>query len=40
VLEVSKGNFGTALALGMILVAITVAVSLALTAVQQRAQRR
>ncbi|MDA0365638.1 MAG: ABC transporter permease [Chloroflexi bacterium] len=40
VLEVSKGSFGTALAFGLILVAVTVAVSLALTAVQQSARRR
>jgi tungstate transport system permease protein len=40
VLEVSKGQFGTALAIGFMLVAITVGVSLVLTTVQQRAQRR
>jgi tungstate transport system permease protein len=40
VLEVSKGNFGTALALGMILLAVIIAVSVALTLVQQRARRR
>ncbi|MBM3140076.1 MAG: ABC transporter permease subunit [Chloroflexi bacterium] len=40
VLEVGKGQFGTALALGFILVAVTIGVSLVLSAVQQRAQRR
>ena len=40
VLEVSRGNFGTALALGFILLAMIVAVAVILTGVQQRARRR
>ncbi len=39
VLEVSRGNFGTALALGFILLAMIGAVAVVLTAVQQRARR-
>lgn len=38
--EVSRGRFGTALALGFILLAMVVAVACVLTVVQQRAQRR
>ena len=40
VLEVSRGNFGTALALGFILLAMIGAVAVVLTGVQQRARRR
>ncbi|MEX2372463.1 MAG: ABC transporter permease [Dehalococcoidia bacterium] len=40
VLEVSQGNFGTALALGFILLAMIVAVAAILTGVQYRARRR
>ena len=40
VMEVSRGHFGTALALGFILLAVVLAVAAALTIVQQRAQRR
>jgi len=39
VLEVSRGNFGTALALGFILLAMIGAVAVVLTTVQQRARR-
>lgn len=39
VLEVSRGNFGRALALGMILLALVLAVSVVLTVLQQRARR-
>ncbi len=39
VLEVSRGNFGTALALGFILLAMIVAVAAVLTVVQHRARR-
>ena len=39
-LEVSKGNFGTALALGLILVAFIVAIAAVLTTLQQRAHRQ
>lgn len=40
VLEVSKGNFGTALALGFVLIAFIVVIAGVLTTVQQRARRR
>lgn len=40
VLEVSRGRFGTALALGMILLGMVVAIALLLTIAQQRSQRR
>lgn len=40
VLEVSRGEFGTALAFGLILVAFIVAVAGVITGVQLRAQRR
>lgn len=40
VLEVSRGRFGTALALGLILLALVAAVAVLLSAVQQRQQRR
>lgn len=40
VLEVSRGRFGTALALGLILLAMVIAIAAVLTVVQQRAQRR
>lgn len=40
VLEVSKGNFGAALALGFILLAFIVAIAAVLTTVQQKARRR
>jgi tungstate transport system permease protein len=40
VLEVSRGNFGAALALGFILLGFIVAIAVILTAVQQRARRR
>ena len=40
VLEVSRGEFGTALAFGLILVAFIVAVAGVITGVQVRAQRR
>jgi len=40
VLEVSRGNFGAALALGFILLAFIVAIAAVLTTVQQRARRR
>ena len=40
VLEVSKGNFGTALALGFVLLAFIVVIAGLLTAVQQRARRQ
>lgn len=40
VLEVSKGNFGAALALGFILLAFIVVIAVLLTTVQQRARRR
>ena len=39
VLEVSRGQFGTGLALGLILLALVVAVSLVLSSAQQRARR-
>jgi tungstate transport system permease protein len=39
VLEVSKGNFGTALALGIILLGFIVAIAVVLTSVQQRSRR-
>ena len=39
VLEVSRGNFGTALALGLILLAVIIAIAAVLTAVQQRSRR-
>ncbi|MEE8336517.1 MAG: ABC transporter permease [Dehalococcoidia bacterium] len=39
VVEVSRGNFGTALAFGFILLGLIVVVSVALTTVQQRARR-
>ncbi len=38
VLETSKGNFATAIALGAILLAITFAVNLVLTSIQQRSR--
>jgi tungstate transport system permease protein len=40
VLEVSKGQFGSALALGFILLAFILVIAAALTIVQQRARRR
>ena len=40
VLEVSKGNYGTALALGFVLLAFIVVIAGLLTAVQQRARRQ
>jgi tungstate transport system permease protein len=40
VLEVSRGRFGTALALGLILLALVAAVAVLLSVVQQRQQRR
>lgn len=40
VLEVSRGNFGAALALGFILLAFIIAIAAILTVVQQRARRR
>ena len=40
VLEVSRGNFGAALALGFILLAFIIAIAAVLTTVQQRARRR
>jgi tungstate transport system permease protein len=40
VLEVSKGNFGTAIALGIILMALVYIVTLVLTAAQQRSRPR
>jgi tungstate transport system permease protein len=40
VLEVSRGEFGTALAFGIILVALIIAVAGVITGVQLRAQRR
>lgn len=39
VLEVSRGNFGTALALGLILLAMIIAIAAVFTVVQQRARR-
>ena len=39
VVEVSRGNFGTALAFGFILLGLIVAVSVVLSTVQQRARR-
>ena len=39
VLEVSRGQFGTGLALGLILLALVIAVSLVLSGAQQRARR-
>jgi len=39
VLEVSRGNFGTALALGLILLALVMAVALVMTIVQARMRR-
>jgi len=40
VLEVSRGRFGTALALGMILLALVLVIAVALSIAQQRQQRR
>jgi len=40
VLEVSKGQFGSALALGFILLAFIIVIAVVLTTVQQRARRR
>jgi ABC-type tungstate transport system substrate-binding protein len=40
VLEVNKGQFGSALALGFILLAFIVVIATVLTTVQQRAHRR
>jgi tungstate transport system permease protein len=40
VLETSKGNFETAIALGLILLILTFAVNFVLTHVQQREQLR
>ncbi|TAJ19160.1 MAG: ABC transporter permease subunit [Dehalococcoidia bacterium] len=40
VLEVNRGNFGTALALGLILLVLVVLVSAVLTSVQARVRRR
>jgi len=40
VLETSKGHFGIALALGILLLAITFAVNWLLTVIQQRGARR
>ena len=40
VLEVSRGNFGAALALGFILLFFIIAIAVILTTVQQRARRR
>lgn len=40
VLEVSRGRFGTALALGLILLALVATIAVLLSAVQQRQQRR
>jgi tungstate transport system permease protein len=40
VLEVSKGQFGSALALGFILLAFIIVIAVLLTTVQQRAHRR
>lgn len=40
VLEVSRGNFGTALALGFILLAMIIAVAAVVTGVQARARRQ
>jgi tungstate transport system permease protein len=39
VMETSKGNFGLAIALGLILLALTLIVNAVLTSVQQRARR-
>ena len=39
-LEVSRGRFGTALALGLILLAVIFAIAAVLTAAQQRSRRR
>ncbi|RLT35350.1 MAG: tungstate transporter permease, partial [Chloroflexi bacterium] len=39
VLEVNRGNFGTALALGLILLMLVVLVSAALTTAQARVRR-
>jgi ABC-type tungstate transport system substrate-binding protein len=40
VLEVSKGDFGLAIALGVILMALVYLVNLALTVLQQRSKPR
>ncbi|MFA7248335.1 MAG: ABC transporter permease [Dehalococcoidia bacterium] len=40
VLEVSRGRMGTAMALGIILLTLVLAIAFALTIVQQRSQRR
>lgn len=40
VLEVSRGRFGTALALGIILLVLVLVIAILLTVVQQRQQRR
>ena len=40
VLEVSRGRFGTALALGLILLGMVFVIAIVLTIVQQRSQRR
>jgi tungstate transport system permease protein len=40
VMENSKGNFGLAIALGIILMMLVYAVNLALTTVQQRSKAR
>lgn len=40
VMEVSKGDFGLAIALGIILMALVLAVNLALTLIQQRSKSR
>jgi ABC-type tungstate transport system substrate-binding protein len=40
VLEVSRGRFGAGLAFGLILVALVIIVSVALTAVQHRSRRQ
>jgi tungstate transport system permease protein len=40
VLENSKGNFGTAIALGIILMVLVYAVNLVLTTIQQRSKAR
>ncbi|MEI7926088.1 MAG: ABC transporter permease, partial [Chloroflexota bacterium] len=40
VLEVSRGRFGTALALGIILLVLVLAIAILLTVAQQRQQRR
>ena len=40
VLEISKGNFGLAIALGIVLMALVYLVNLALTVIQQRSKQR